>query len=500
MFNINKLKEKYLDFPHEILNNNFIIDKNNLKNWLINTEQKYGGLVQNVPRRKVSKLDPRSKKVINKNGMTGGDRMSPNAHDYAKYYAKYLTQWVGRRVILVEVGILTGIGLAIWSELFTEDSRIIGLDIDLSHFNDNKENLKLLGAFKKNNVEIYEFDQFLNNQEYLKTILKKDKVNILIDDGFHSDNSILTTLNSFKSHLAKESVCFIEDNNTIVNKLNNYDISDNYFTVIKNNGFKKWLYKTTDYIFDLDHPKSFNEKINWKKLNDRNPYIPLTSDKIDSRKYVLDILHDETILKPLIYETSDPESIPFENLPLPKKYVIKPNHLSGKVLFVDLNISKKEIIKICKEWLNIKYYPHAMEWAYEPIIPKILIEPIIGNPPESYKFHMVHNKCELIQVNQGYFNDKTNRELTIFDINWNKLDNILWIYPPSKKNILKPKEFDKLIDYSIKLSNSFDYVRIDFNIINDKIYFEEITHYPTSGHARIKPIDFDFKLGEKWII
>jgi hypothetical protein len=490
------------NIPIEVLDDNFLIDKNKLSNYLINQEKKFGGLVKNIKRNKISDLDPRSLKKINKGGMTGGDRMSLEGHNYAKDYSNFIYQWIGRQVVIIEIGILTGIGLAIWADLFPKGSRIIGLDIDLSHFKKNKDNLKKLGAFKKNNVEIYEFDQFKNNIKLIKDILKKDKIDILIDDGFHSDETCLNSFNDFKQFMKKESVYFIEDNNTVYTKLKevtNYNLP---LTIIKNNGFNKWLKKTTGYKQNLENPRSLNEKINWKKLYDRNPLITLTSDKIDVRKYVAKKLNNNSILKPVLQVTDNPEEIKFAALQKP--YVIKPNHLSGKMIFVyeKDKINKQEIINNCKSWLKEKYVPHAFEWAYEDIYPRILIEPIIGTKEllKSYKLHMFHNKCELIQVNEGSFKDKQKRTLTMYTPDWKKLSDVKWIYPPSEYTLNKPVFIDKLIKYSEILSESFNYVRIDFCEFNNQIYFEEITHYPTSGHAKIEPVEFDFEIGEKWQI
>ena len=111
----------------------------------------------------------------------------------------------------MEVGILKGTGLAIWCDLF-KDGRVLGLDIDLSHTLGNLENMKRKGAFKNNLPELHHFDQFLDNTDYLRNILHGDKINVLIDDGHHSNKAILTTLNSAFPFLAKKFVYIIEDN------------------------------------------------------------------------------------------------------------------------------------------------------------------------------------------------------------------------------------------------------------------------------------------------
>jgi hypothetical protein len=184
--------------------------------WLVLKELEYGGYVTSIPRNIVSNKDPRTKEQLLWGGMEGGDRMSKLHHGYAKIYAKYLRSFLHRQkpVVLVEVGILRGTGVAIWSELFP-NGRIIGLDIDLTHIKQNMDNLKRKGAFANNNLELYEFDQFQDNRELLTIILKNDKIDICIDDGCHFDEAILSTIKSVKPYLSDNFVYFIEDNSII---------------------------------------------------------------------------------------------------------------------------------------------------------------------------------------------------------------------------------------------------------------------------------------------
>lgn len=182
--------------------------------WLVQSEIKYGGFVTGVKRNKISSSDPRKKEEILKGGMTGGDRMYN--HLYAGRYAKYLNLVTrkGNPVTLIEVGILKGSGIAMWCDLFPS-SRIIGLDIDLSHVYNNMNFLKSRGAFKQNEPELYEFDQYEDNQQLLEDFLNGVTIDVFIDDGFHSMETILTTILSVLPHLAKEFVYFIEDNEEV---------------------------------------------------------------------------------------------------------------------------------------------------------------------------------------------------------------------------------------------------------------------------------------------
>jgi len=184
--------------------------------WLVLKELEYGGYVTNIPRNIVSNKDPRTKEQILWGGMKGGDRMSKLHHGCAKIYAKYLRPFIRRQksVVLIEIGVLRGTGVAIWSELFPR-GRIIGLDIDLNHIKQNMDNLKKKGVFANNNLELYEFDQFQDNQNLLGRILKNDEIDICIDDGVHLDEAILSTIKSVRPYLTEDFIYFIEDNSAI---------------------------------------------------------------------------------------------------------------------------------------------------------------------------------------------------------------------------------------------------------------------------------------------
>lgn len=196
-------------------NSIYFQNADDLKEWLFDRELHYGGVQSGVPRRSVSPLDPRSEDQIRQGGMTGGDRMS--VHGYAADYAKFLLPLVqrrNRRVVVAEVGILRGTGLAVWSDLFPQ-GRIIGLDIDPSHVKEHMPILKALGAFSSVMPELYDFDQFVDQKKRLHNYLGRDKIDVYIDDGYHSFESINTSLKSVMPYLSRHSVCFIEDNKDV---------------------------------------------------------------------------------------------------------------------------------------------------------------------------------------------------------------------------------------------------------------------------------------------
>ena len=88
--------------------------------------------------------------------------------------------------------------------------------------------------------------------------------------------------------------------------------------------------KRVGYSCNLKNPKSFNEKIQWIKLNDRNPVYPKLIDKLEVKKIVSEILGDEYVIPTLFGGFSRFEDIPFDKLP--NQFVIKCNHDAASVI------------------------------------------------------------------------------------------------------------------------------------------------------------------------
>jgi hypothetical protein len=178
-------------------------------------ETRFGGLQKNVPRRKVSKHDPRSAQQVANGGMQGGDRMI--VHGYSAHYATHLHRFKDQRdLVVVELGVLRGSGLAMLCELFPRAARIIGLDVDTSHYREHRPTLERLGAFKKRKPEVHEFDELAPDAAVrLAGILATDRVHVFIHDALHYDAAILGTMAHAHRHFARHFACFIEDSHTV---------------------------------------------------------------------------------------------------------------------------------------------------------------------------------------------------------------------------------------------------------------------------------------------
>ena len=196
-------------------------------------ELKFGGYVTNVSPTIVKSDVVRIKGTEH----TGGDRMSVYFNNYSKMYSNYLKplRHSKKTIHLLEIGILKGTGLAMWDEYF-ENKKLYGFDYDLGNFEQNKNNLIRLGAFQKKLPTLKFFDQFADNSEMLKVTFGVEKINLVIDDAYHSDESIINTFNELQPYLSNDFVYFIEDNSNAWKKLQikypqyNFDYNDNGLT------------------------------------------------------------------------------------------------------------------------------------------------------------------------------------------------------------------------------------------------------------------------------
>ncbi len=259
---------------------------------------------------------------------------------------------------------------------------------------------------------------------------------------------------------------------------------------------KKRYYLTIGKELNLDNPSTFNEKIQWLKINDRNPIYTKLVDKYKVKDFVAKQIGKEYVIPALgVYGKFD--DIKFDKLP--EKFVIKCTHDSGGIVICknkvefDKNAAKKKINKALKR----NYYYSSREWPYKNVKPRIMIEKYMEDKNSDeltdYKVMCFNGKAKMIFTCTERFGDGL--KVTFFDLDWNKLP-FERHYPASKKQIPIPKNLKKMIKLSEQLANGIPFVRMDWYEINDKLFFGEYTFYPGSGMEEFTPEEWDEKLGK----
>lgn len=252
---------------------------------------------------------------------------------------------------------------------------------------------------------------------------------------------------------------------------------------------------------NLKNPQRFTEKLQWYKLNYRNPIMRQCVDKFTVRNYIKskglsDILYDCYG----VYSSVD--SINFQKLP--NSFVIKKTNGGGGLNVLICRDKNNFDIAYAKEtmrcWLNSAELSGGREWAYKGLTPMLIIEEYLENKEEpdaginDYKFFCFSGKPMYIVVDvDRYIEHKRN----FYDVKWNNL-HITSDCSTSNNEIKKPDNLNEMLDIAQKLSNDFPFVRVDLYNIDGKIYFGELTFYPWSGYVEFTPDSFDFDLGNKF--
>lgn len=249
---------------------------------------------------------------------------------------------------------------------------------------------------------------------------------------------------------------------------------------------------------DIQNPKTFNEKLQWLKLYDRNPEYTKMVDKYEAKKYVSNIIGEEYIIPTLgVWEKF--EEIDF-NL-LPNQFVLKCTHDSGGLIICkDKNIlnikSSKKLINKC---LKNKFYYSGREWPYKNVKPRIIAEQYMATYKQKelidYKFFCFNGEPKFLYVSEGLSNHE-NARISFVNMNYEKTEFYRKDYRPFDKLPNKPTNFDKMKELSKELSKNIPFIRVDFYEVNGQVYFGELTFFPCSGFIPFVPEEWDRKLGD----
>lgn len=237
--------------------------------------------------------------------------------------------------------------------------------------------------------------------------------------------------------------------------------------------------------FDIDKVHTFNEKIQWLKAYNSTPLKTLCSDKYEVRSYIKEKA-GEKYLVPILGVWNNFDEIDFNKLP--QKFVLKATHGSGTNIIVKDKslLNKKDAKQKIEIWLKMNYaYLMGFELHYRDIKPKIVaekyIEQIDGNLYD-YKIHCFNGNPKFVQlIGDRDFKKHTGKQVFL-DLDWKVLPFTTGDYPAFERKINCPKNFENIIELAKKLSENFNYVRVDlYNIDDETILFGELTFTPLSG-------------------
>jgi len=260
---------------------------------------------------------------------------------------------------------------------------------------------------------------------------------------------------------------------------------------------------------NLKRPTTFNDKMNWLKLHDRNPLYTKMVDKYEVKQYVANIIGTEYIVPTLgVWDRFD--EVNFDSLP--NQFVLKCTHDSGGLVVCrDKKELNNELARAkIESSLRKNFYWQLREWPYKNVKPRIIAEEYLEEHSDygqylckgltDYKFFCFNQEPTFLYVSRG-LEDHTSAEISFYDLNGKEMSFHRSDFK-QYHNAIMPDNFDEMKSIAKQLARSISspFVRIDLYSINDRIYFSEITFTPCGGMLPFEPISADVELGKLVIL
>lgn len=262
-----------------------------------------------------------------------------------------------------------------------------------------------------------------------------------------------------------------------------------YLTLRYRLNFGKWV--------DWSHPLAFTEKLQWMKVYGYRPEYTAMVDKVLVKQYVESKIGRDYIV-PTLTAAKSTDDIDFETLP--SRFVLKTNHDSGTAIICsnknDISIDKAK--KLLNKALKKNYYLVGRETPYKYVDRMVFAEAYIDHNGElvDYKFFCFNGEPKLFKIDY----DRSSHHHS----NYYNLDMELLPFhkeserPDTPRIFNKPINFNKMLDIVRVLSKDIPFVRVDLYNIEGRIYFGELTFFPSSGFEPLSDPEWDLKLGS-WL-
>lgn len=270
---------------------------------------------------------------------------------------------------------------------------------------------------------------------------------------------------------------------------------------------QKWQ-RDYGYNIDWDSPKNLNEKIQWLMcFGDTSRWADL-ADKYKVRKFVEEKGYGH-LLPQLLGVWDDARKIDFSLLP--NKFILKCNHDSGSYCKVNKSeeFDKDSICRRLNAHLKQKFGYKNCEPHYNKISPRLIIaEEFLESETDGFSDSLVDYKVWCFNGEPAYIWVYYNRnhegtDFKLYDLNWEEHKEKTMpnkFYRDGNAEIKRPRCFKEMLLAAKSFSTGFPEVRVDFYIVNGRLYFGEMTFTSNCGRMNHFTEEYMQELGNRILV
>ena len=266
---------------------------------------------------------------------------------------------------------------------------------------------------------------------------------------------------------------------------------------------RRRFHRNHGYDPNLSDPRTFNEKLQWRKLYDHNPLFPVLMDKVRMPDWARRKLPptDHHVLPTYLQVARRADEIDFTALPA--DIALKANHASGwnVLLRAGEPFDEDQVRRRLDTWMSRRFgkTPELHASGYLSIPPRIAVQELLlkadGTLADDIRLHFFGSQFGFGQI--GSSTRDHLRQVTYFDENWTVLD-VSAGKPRHDPPIARPTRIDDLLRIARTLASHLDYMRVDFMCTEDNCVLGELTMCHTSGLLPLRPVSFDRDMGDLW--
>ncbi len=242
-------------------------------------------------------------------------------------------------------------------------------------------------------------------------------------------------------------------------------------------------------------PSTYNEIINWEKLNVKDSRRTYLSDKYLVREWVKEKIGEEHLTK-LYGVWDDADQIDFDILP--NAFALKMNNGSNRNIFIKdkSKMDETAVRRQLNDWIAHNFAYVGLELHYRDIAPKIICEEYLEGLADNiydYNIYCFHGEPAYIWCIKG--SHKPDCKASFYNKDW-EIQPFSYFYPRDPVIAPRPEKLEEMLKYSRILSKDFQHVRVDwYNLPDGRVLFGEMSFSACSGLSFFEPEEYDAFFG-----